>query len=114
MISGRFFAINIYMYVCRYCLYMNQVEKWAIVFIFIKNLKIKYNRVFGYLIEVTNSFKDRVPYYYERRQTITNAERYVTQELKEVEEKILNCSDRAIKIELSIFEQIKSILSDNI
>lgn len=80
----------------------------------IKNLKIKYNRVFGYLIEVTNSFKDRVPYYYERRQTITNAERYVTQELKEVEEKILNCSDRAIKIELSIFEQIKSILSDNI
>lgn len=80
----------------------------------IKNLKIKYNRVFGYMIEVTNSFKDKVPYHYQRRQTIANAERYVTDELKEVEEKILTSEERSIKLELAIFEDVKSALADNI
>lgn len=66
----------------------------------IKNLKIKYNRVFGYMIEVTNSFKDKVPYHYQRRQTIANAERYVTDELKEVEEKILTSEERSTNLNL--------------
>lgn len=80
----------------------------------IKNLKIKYNRVFGYMIEVTNSFKDKVPYRYQRRQTLSNAERYVTDELKAAEEKILSSADRSIKLELAIFDEIKSVLSENI
>ena len=80
----------------------------------IKNLKIKYNRVFGYLIEVTNSFKDKVPYSYQRRQTIANAERYITDELKEVEEKILTSEERSIKLELAIFEDVKTTLIENI
>ena len=54
----------------------------------IKNLKIKYNKVFGYYLEVTNSFKDMVPDYYTRKQTLTNAERYITPRLKELEDMI--------------------------
>ena len=55
----------------------------------IKNLKIKYNKVFGYYLEVTNSYKDLVPDYYTRKQTLANAERYITPELKELEDMIL-------------------------
>ena len=55
----------------------------------IKNLKIKYNKVFGYYIEVSNSFKDQVPDYYVRKQTLTNAERYTTNKLKELEDVIM-------------------------
>ena len=55
----------------------------------IKNLKIKYNKVFGYYIEVSNSFKDQVPDYYVRKQTLTNAERYTTDKLKELEDVIM-------------------------
>ena len=80
----------------------------------IKNLKIKYNRVFGYSIEVTNSFKDKVPYEYMRRQTLSNAERFVTQELKEVEEKILTSAEKCLRIEADLFEEIKTILSEHI
>ncbi len=80
----------------------------------IKNLKIGYNRVFGYYIEVTNSFKEFVPYNYIRKQTLTNAERYVTEELKELEEKILNSEDKALKLETKIFSDIKLVLLDNI
>ncbi len=80
----------------------------------IKNLKIKYNRVFGYGIEVTNSFKDKVPYRYQRRQTLSNAERYVTDELKEIEEKIMSSAERSLATEAALFEQIKGILSENI
>ena len=60
----------------------------------IKTLKIKYSRVFGYALEVTNSFKDQVPDNYVRKQTLTNAERYITQELKELEDLILGAEDR--------------------
>ena len=60
----------------------------------IKNLRIKYNKVFGYYLEVTNSFKDMVPDYYVRKQTLTNAERYITPELKELEDTILGSQDR--------------------
>lgn len=80
----------------------------------IKNLKIKYNRVFGYGIEVTNSFRDKVPYRYQRKQTLANAERFVTDELKEIEEKILSSSEKGLATEIALFEQIKGVLSDNI
>ncbi len=76
----------------------------------IKTLKIGYNRVFGYYIEVTNSFKDKVPYDYNRRQTLTNAERYVTEELKELEDKILSAEDKAAQLELALFNDIKNEL----
>ena len=76
----------------------------------IKNLKIDYNRVFGYYIEVTNSQKDLVPFRYTRKQTLTNAERYVTPELKELEDKILGSEEKALKLELSLFGEIKKYL----
>ncbi|MDY2842045.1 MAG: DNA mismatch repair protein MutS [Candidatus Borkfalkiaceae bacterium] len=76
----------------------------------IKTLRIGYNRVFGYYIEVTNSFKEKVPYDYIRRQTLTNAERYVTEELKSLEEKILSAEDKAAELELGIFNGIKQLL----
>lgn len=80
----------------------------------IKNLKIKYNRVFGYTIEVTNSFLSKVPYSYQRRQTLAGAERYVTDELKAVEEKILTSSERSLRLEEELFGKIRETLADNI
>lgn len=80
----------------------------------IKTLKIGYNRVFGYYIEVTNSFKELVPYNYIRKQTLTNAERYVTEELKALEEKLVTGDETALKIEAQIFAEIKEVLSENI
>ncbi len=80
----------------------------------IKTLKIKYNRVFGYCIEVTNSFKHLVPYDYIRRQTLLGAERYVTEELKELEPKILSSMDKALKLEQEIFAKIKTVLESEI
>ncbi len=69
----------------------------------IKGLKVEYSRVFGYLFEVTNSQKNLVPYRYIRKQTLTNAERYYTQELKELENKILNSKEKALKREIELF-----------
>ena len=80
----------------------------------IKTLRIAYNRVFGYFIEVTNSFKDKVPYDYIRKQTLANAERYVTEELKELEEKILTAVDSAETLELKLFGEIKSWLTHKV
>ena len=80
----------------------------------IKNLKIKYNRVFGYTIEVTNSFLGKVPYNYQRRQTLAGAERYITDELKAVEEKILTSSEKSLRMEEELFGRIKETLADNI
>lgn len=76
----------------------------------IKTLRIRYNRVFGYYIEVTNSFKDLVPYTYQRRQTIANAERFVTEELKDVENKILNAEEKSLRLENELYTNIKSTL----
>ena len=76
----------------------------------IKNLRIKYNRVFGYSIEVTNSFKDKVPYEYKRRQTLANAERYITDELKQAEDRILTSTEKSLRLELELFERIKNEL----
>ena len=80
----------------------------------IRTLKIGFNRVFGYYIEVSKSFKDKVPSSYQRRQTLTNAERFITDELKEIEDKILNSEDMCLKLESAIYEQLKQMLSDNI
>ena len=73
----------------------------------IKNLKIKYNKVFGYYFEVTNSFKDLVPDYFVRKQTLTNAERYMTDELKELEDVILGAEDKLFLLEYELFCQIR-------
>ena len=80
----------------------------------IKNLKIGYNRVFGYYIEVTNSFKNLVPYNYIRKQTLTGAERYITEELKKLETDILSSDEQALKLEAEIFAKIKAVLTDNV
>ncbi len=69
----------------------------------IKKLRIKYNKVFGYFLEVTNSFRDLVPEDYVRKQTLTNAERYITPELKELEDSILGARDRLIEREYELF-----------
>ena len=80
----------------------------------IKTLKIKYNRVFGYFIEITNSFKHMAPYDYVRRQTLAGAERFVTDKLKELEIKILYSDEKALALENDIFKDIKNYLSDRI
>lgn len=73
----------------------------------IKNLKVKYNKVFGYYFEVTNSFKDLVPDYFIRKQTLTNAERYTTDELKELEDVILGAEDKLFSLEYELFCQVR-------
>lgn len=80
----------------------------------IKNLRVSYNKVFGYYIEVTNSFLDKVPYDYVRKQTLTGAERFITEELKNFEEEILSSTERAIKKENEIFVKLKTYLSEKI
>ncbi len=80
----------------------------------IKSLKVKFNKVFGYCIEVTNSFKDMVPEYYTRKQTLTNAERYITPELKELEDVILGAEEKLFSLEYDIFNSIREQISDNI
>jgi DNA mismatch repair protein MutS len=72
----------------------------------IKNLRVSYNRVFGYYIEVTKSFLSQVPDHYIRKQTLTGSERYITEELKELESKVLYASDRMIAMEAEIYEEI--------
>lgn len=73
----------------------------------IKNLKVKYNKVFGYYFEVTNSFKDLVPDYFIRKQTLANAERYTTDELKELEDVILGAEDKLFSLEYELFCQVR-------
>ncbi len=80
----------------------------------IKTLRIGYNRVFGYYIEVTNSFKDKVPAEYIRRQTLTNAERYITEEIKELENKILSSEEKLLKLESALYSEIKEYLLNEI
>lgn len=80
----------------------------------IRTLKIAYNKVFGYYIEVSNSFKDKVPYNYIRKQTTVNGERYVTEELKNIEVEILSADESIKRIEIEIFSKIKALLAENI
>jgi DNA mismatch repair protein MutS len=74
----------------------------------ISSLKVGYNRVFGYYLEVTHTHRDKIPPTFIRKQTLKNAERYVTPELKEYEEKILAADDQAQQLELELFEQLRS------
>ncbi|MBP9988805.1 MAG: DNA mismatch repair protein MutS [Ruminococcus sp.] len=80
----------------------------------IKKLKIGYNRVFGYFIEVPNAFKELVPEEYIRKQTLTNCERYITGELKELESKVLGAQERIVKLEYEIFVQVRSKIADEL
>lgn len=73
----------------------------------IRTMKIKYNRVFGYSLEITNTFKDQVPDNYIRKQTLTNAERYITQELKELEDLILGAEDKLYALEYELFSEVR-------
>lgn len=86
----------------------NEKEKTGI-----KNLRFSYNKVFGYYIEVTKSYLDLVPDYYIRKQTLVNAERFITPELKELEAKLLSAGDEIIALELDLFEKIKTLLREN-
>ncbi len=80
----------------------------------IKNLKIKYNKVFGYYFEVTNSYKDQVPEDYIRKQTLANAERYTTPRLKELEDTILNAEDKLQTLEYDVFCRIRDTIAQEL
>ena len=80
----------------------------------IKNLKVKFNKVFGYYFEVTNSFKDMVPDYFVRKQTLTNAERYTTEELKHLEEVILGAEDKLVSLEYDLFCQVRDEIASQV
>ena len=80
----------------------------------IKTMKIKYNRVFGYSLEVTNTFKDQVPDNYIRKQTLSNAERYITQELKELEDLILGAEDKLYALEYELFCNVRDTVGKEV
>ena len=80
----------------------------------IKGLKIKYNKVFGYYLDVTNSYKDLAPDYYVRKQTLTNSERYTTDELKQLEDVILGAEDKLFSLEYNIFSEIRDEISSQV
>jgi len=80
----------------------------------IKNLRVQYNKVFGYYIEVTKSFLNLVPERYIRKQTLTNAERFMTPELKEVEQKIIGAQEQSVRLELQLFNEIRDRIAERI
>ncbi len=73
----------------------------------IRNLRIQYNKVFGYYIEVTKSYYDLVPLRYQRKQTLANAERFMTPELKEIEQKIIGAQEQSVRLELQLFNDLR-------
>ena len=77
----------------------------------IKNLRIRYNKVFGYYLEVTNSFKNMVPEYYTRKQTLANAERYIIPELKELEDTILGAEDKLYALEYQLYSEVRDAIA---
>ena len=77
----------------------------------IKNLRIKFNKIFGYYLEVTNSFKDLVPDYYTRKQTLANAERYIIPELKELEDTILGAEDKLCALEYELYCEVRNTIA---
>ena len=80
----------------------------------IKNLRIQYNKVFGYYIEVTRSYYELVPDRYQRKQTLANCERYMTPELKEIEQKIVGAQEQSVRLELQLFNEIREQISAQI
>lgn len=79
----------------------------------IKTLKVAYNKVFGYYIEVSKSFVDQVPDRFVRKQTLTNCERYITQELKEMENTIFNADEKLVTLEYELFDGLRSFVAEN-
>lgn len=94
--------------------YLLQIQAREIEVTGITSLKVAYNNVFGYYIEVTNTHKDKVPTSWTRKQTLTNAERYITEELKQYEEKILGADEKILVIEQRIYNELLIQLSDYI
>ena len=80
----------------------------------IKNLKIGYNKVFGYYLDVTKSYQNLVPETYQRKQTLANSERYITEELKDMENKLLTASERAKALEVELFKQVVETLQQSV
>lgn len=80
----------------------------------IRTLKVGYNKIFGYYIEVSKSFIDKVPYRFQRKQTLVNGERYITEELKQIEEKILSAESNSISLEERIFAELKQMCHENL
>ena len=95
-------------------LWLSQLEESDRVRTGIKNLKIKYNKVFGYYFEVTNSYSDLVPEDYIRKQTLANAERYTNPKLKELEDTILNAEDKLYSLEYELFVSIRDAIAGEI
>ncbi len=91
---------------------LNDIQKREVERTGISSLKISFNKVFGYYIEITRTNLDKVPADYIRKQTLANAERFITQELKELEEKILTSEEKLIKLEISLFNNVKSELQN--
>jgi len=94
--------------------YLVQIQQREIARTGISSLKIGYNNVFGYYLEVTNTHKDKVPADWMRKQTLVNSERYITEELKEYEEKILGAEEKSLALELQLFEALVASLSEYI
>ncbi len=91
--------------------YLNELQQREIARTGINSLKISYNNVFGYYIEVRNTHKDKVPSEWIRKQTLVSAERYITEELKEYESKILGAGEKILSLETSLFNQLVESLS---
>ena len=92
--------------------YLLQIQQREIEQTGIPSLKIAYNNVFGYYIEVRNAHKDKVPAEWIRKQTLVNAERYITQELKEYEEKILGAEDKILILETRLYNELVADLAE--
>ncbi|MEE1222666.1 MAG: DNA mismatch repair protein MutS [Bacteroidaceae bacterium] len=94
--------------------YLLQIQQREIELTGINSLKIGYNNVFGYYLEVRNTYKDQVPPEWIRKQTLTGAERYITQELKEYEEKIMGAEDKILVLEAKIYQDLVQALAEYI
>jgi DNA mismatch repair protein MutS len=92
--------------------YILQIQQKEIARTGISSLKVGFNNVFGYYLEVTNTHKDKAPKEWIRKQTLANAERYITEELKEYEQKVLGAEDKILQIEERIFQELISFLKD--
>ena len=92
--------------------YIAKLEKQEIEKTGISSLKVGYNKVFGYYIEITNIHHEKVPSHYVRKQTLKNAERYITSELKEYEAKVLSAQERSVKLEYEVFREIRDRIAN--
>ncbi len=92
--------------------YLLQIQQREVEATGIQSLKIGYNNVFGYYLEVRNTYKDKVPAEWVRKQTLVNAERYITQELKEYEEKILGAEEKILSLEAQLFTQLVAAVGE--